>query len=406
MTQAFSGWRVVAGAFTIAVFGWGLGFYGPPVYLHAVTAERGWPVAWVSAAVTLHFLVGALVVARLPRLHARFGLARVTWSGSVLLVVGLLGWSAAFAPWQIFAAALLTGAGWVTLGAAAVNAIIQPWFIKQRPRALSMAYIGASIGGVIFSPAWVLLIGWLGFQGAALLVGAVTLVVIGWLMRGVTARRPEELGQSPDGDPNAAPPAPPNAAMDGAALWRDWRFRTLAAGMALGLFAQIGLIAHLFSLMVPALGAAWAGLVAGLATASATLGRTAFGWLLRPGVDRRRAAALSYAVQIGGVVALLASGLAEPWLILLGVFLFGFGIGNATSLPPLIAQAEFPPWQTARVVALIVALAQGAYAFAPGIFGLLRDATGDATAMLVLAACIKGLAILAFVAGRARIAAA
>ena len=33
------------------------------------------------------------------------------------------------------------------------------------------------------------------------------------------------------------------------------RFLTLAAGMALGLFAQVGLLTHLFSLLVPALGA-------------------------------------------------------------------------------------------------------------------------------------------------------
>jgi hypothetical protein len=27
----FYGWRVVAAAFVLAVFGWGLGFYGPPI---------------------------------------------------------------------------------------------------------------------------------------------------------------------------------------------------------------------------------------------------------------------------------------------------------------------------------------------------------------------------------------
>ena len=38
--------------------------------------------------------------------------------------------------------------------------------------------------------------------------------------------------------------------------------------MAIGLFAQIGLIAHLFSLLVPALGAQYAGLAMGVATAA------------------------------------------------------------------------------------------------------------------------------------------
>src|SRR4051812_34935339 len=55
---AFFGWRVVWAAFVVAVFGWGLGFYGPPIYLEAVRAARGWPVALVSGAVTVHFLAG------------------------------------------------------------------------------------------------------------------------------------------------------------------------------------------------------------------------------------------------------------------------------------------------------------------------------------------------------------
>ena len=45
--------------------------------------------------------------------------------------------------------------------------------------------------------------------------------------------------------------------------------------------------------------------------------------------------------------------------------LFGAGIGNTTSLPPLIAQVEFVTEDVARVIALIVAVAQGTYAFAP-----------------------------------------
>jgi len=34
-TQSFFGWKVLAATFTLAIFGWGVGFYGPPVFLHA-----------------------------------------------------------------------------------------------------------------------------------------------------------------------------------------------------------------------------------------------------------------------------------------------------------------------------------------------------------------------------------
>jgi hypothetical protein len=47
-SNPFFGWRVVGAVFVLAMFGWGVGFYGPPVYLHAVRETRGWPVALVS----------------------------------------------------------------------------------------------------------------------------------------------------------------------------------------------------------------------------------------------------------------------------------------------------------------------------------------------------------------------
>src|SRR5216117_1393143 len=55
--RVFYGWRVVAAAFVLAVFGWGVGFYGPPVFLHAVREVHGWSLPLVSAAVTAHFVV-------------------------------------------------------------------------------------------------------------------------------------------------------------------------------------------------------------------------------------------------------------------------------------------------------------------------------------------------------------
>ncbi len=88
------------------------------------------------------------------------------------------------------------------------------------------------------------------------------MVVTIWLLADpLFSRTPQQMGLPPDGDAQGAPPAsvpsPRAKAAAGPLLWRDRRFLTLAAGMALGLFAQIGLIAHLFSLLVPALGAQW-----------------------------------------------------------------------------------------------------------------------------------------------------
>ncbi len=399
---AFFGWRVAWAAFLVAAFGWGVGFYGPPVFLHAVQEARGWSVATVSAAVTAHFIAGAVVVAGLARLHRRFGVAAVTRAGAVLSAVGVLGWASAAQPWMLFAATLLSGAGWAMTGAAAINAIVSPWFAQRRPAALGLAFNGASIGGVVGSPLWVALIASFGFPVAAAAVGLVMVGALWWLSARVLALTPASLGQVPDGAPLGATSAKPprEAAPLPPRPWGDRRFATLALANALGLFAQIGLIAHLLSLMAPVLGTGGAGLAMGLATACAVAGRTALGWVLRPGADRRLVLAGTYGLQVVGSLAMLASGVEAVPLLLAGVVLFGLGLGNATSLPPLVAQGDFAEADVARAVALVTAVGQAAYAFAPAAFGLLREAAAGGTAVFVAAALVQLAAIGAILARR------
>jgi MFS family permease len=169
----FFGWRVVDAAFVLAVLGWGTGFYSPPIYLQTIQQNRGWPVGLISTAVTTHLVVGAVVVANLPTLHARFGIPNVTKAGALFLAIGVFGWASATASWQLFTATLFSGAGWAAMGGAAVNAIISPWFVRTRPAVLSMAYYGASIGGVVFSPHWAAGIALLGLPIAAAAIGIV-----------------------------------------------------------------------------------------------------------------------------------------------------------------------------------------------------------------------------------------
>lgn len=402
--RPFFGWHVVAATFLLAVFGWGMGFYGPPVFLYAVVLRTGWPVAMVSAAVTVHFLFGAVVVANLPRLYRRFGVPVVTVTGAVLLAIGTLGWALAAQPWQLFLTALPSGAGWVAMGAAAVNALIAPWFSRRRPAALGMAYNGASLGGVIFSPLWIALIARIGFAPAALAIGGVMVVTVGILSVLVFRHTPDSLGQTLEGE-ERAPTVQPEYLAD-RSFWRDCKFLTLAAAMMLGLFAQIGLLAHLFSLLVPALGEGLAGVAMGSATVAAIFGRSLVGWLMPAAADRRLVACASYGAQLAGsLVFILSAGAGGRWLFL-GIVLFGLGIGNATSLPPLIAQQEFSPAEVSRVVPLIVAIGQAGYAFAPAAFGLLRTGstagvTGSAT-LFLCAATIQVAAIGCLLLGRGK----
>jgi len=77
----YHGWKVVACAFLIAVFGWGFGFYGIGVFLAELVERRGWATSVVASAITVLYLVGAVLIAFIGNAFARFGPRRVVLVG-------------------------------------------------------------------------------------------------------------------------------------------------------------------------------------------------------------------------------------------------------------------------------------------------------------------------------------
>jgi len=346
-------WRVVWAAFVVAMFGWGVGFYGPGVYLAALHRSHDWSIATISLAITAHFLLSAVLITALPEAYRRFGAAPVTIGGAVCTAAGAIAWTNASQIWLLVPALLLSGVGWSAMSGAALNLIVAPWFERDRPKAISMAFNGASIGGLLFTPLWTTLIVHVGLAAAGLAVALATLAVVCPLAWVILRRAP------PRAAAQVAPPLPRRA------LLGQSRFLTMSAAFALGLFVQIGLFAHLIARLEPAFGATIAALAISLATLCAVLGRGLLGWLLGEH-DRRLAAGANLLVQAAGTLLLaFGEGMAP---LALGCVLFGLGVGNLTSLPPLIAQREFRPADVGTVVALVTAINQAVFAFAPRHF--------------------------------------
>ena len=378
------GSRVVWTAFVVAVFGWGVGFYGPAVYLQVLHQSRGWSLSILSAAITAHYLVGAVLIVGLPDAYRRFGIGHVTVVGTLCGAAGAIAWGCAQQPWQLVPALLLSGAGWAAMSGAALNAMVAPWFERDRPKALSMAFNGASVGGVVFVPLWMALASGFGLAHAAFLVGVAMVAIVCPLACLVLRRQPA----------GAVSKARPLSRL---ALLRQPRFLTISLAFALGLFAQIGLFAHLIARLEPVLGPGLAAGSTSLITVCAIVGRTLLGKFLGEH-DRRLVAAGSLLAQTAGSL-LLALG-EDSVILTAGCILFGSGVGNLVSLPPLIAQREFRLVDVGTVVALVTALNQAVFAFAPAIFGGLRDLTGSYVVSFLVAAAIQALAAVIVAWGR------
>jgi MFS family permease len=312
--STFFGWKVVTTAFVVATFTFGVGYYGPSVFLKVLHEQRGWPVSVIGWAITLHFLVSAILVAKLPEAHHRFGIALTTFVGVVALAFGILCWSVALVPWQLFAAAGVSGVGWAATSGAAIIAMVSPWFDRRRPLALGHALNGASAGGIVFAPLWVVLIARIGYAPAIALVGVVMCAVLVPLIWRYLRPTPASLGLAPDGagiavnEQHSVRTACPRVSLG--QLFRRRSFATLSVSFALGMFAQVGVVAHLVTHLAPILGIAEAAGALSVITASAVIGRTLLGAALGA-TDRRVVAAANFVMQACGVT-LLAVARQQP----------------------------------------------------------------------------------------------
>jgi MFS family permease len=372
----FYGWNVVAATFVMALSSFGLGFYGLTVYVATLQRVHGWSAAVVSAPVTVYYVAGALVTAAIGGVYERFGPRRVVAGGGVAMAAGVAALGGVDHPWQLYPVFLVMSLGWGAMSGAAINILLAPWFHRRRGLAVSLAFNGATLGGVIVAPALIPLVDALGFQRAQALAGGALLVTLLVVAFGIMRRGPAELGLGPDGDPPPSAAAAPAA--PAAPRWRrqalcTWRFWSVSAPFALGLAAQVGVLTHLVSLVTPALGGAGAARAVSATTAAGLVGRLATG-LVVDRLNRRAVASATLAVQIGGL-ALLGWAPAGVGLYA-GCVLFGLGVGNLTTLPGLVLAVEWPRERFSGLVALVVGINQFTFAFGPSLVGVLRDRTG------------------------------
>jgi predicted MFS family arabinose efflux permease len=305
-------------------------------------------------------------------------------------------------PWQLYLTFPVMSVGWASMSGGAINIILAPWFQRHRGLAVSIAFNGATLGGVIIAPALVLLIGAVGFARALVMAALGLLAMLLPVTTAVMRRSPEELGLGPDGAPSRSTLAGRSAGGDrrwrGDAL-RTWRFWSVSAPFALGLAAQVGVLTHLVALVAPTLGADGAARAVSATTGAAMIGRLVTG-LVVDRLNRRLVSSGTLVIQIIGL-ALLA-GAPSAVVVYTGCALFGLGVGNLTTLPGLILAVEWPRERFSALVGLVVGINQFTFAFGPSLVGLVRDWAGAWGPALGACTVLQAIAAALIVLGPGR----
>jgi MFS family permease len=375
----YPGWRVVIACFFAAVFCWGFGLYGHGVYLTELQRIHGWPTSVISGAVTGFYLLTALFVVFISDAISRLG-PRIVMLGGMTCFGGAVASLAVInAPWQLYLTYMVMAAGAATMHVGAISNVVGLWFDRKRPLAISLALNGASTGGILVTPALVLVIAYVGFPaailGAMLLVAAILLPAIAFWVD-----RPPTRGAE---SPAAAAAA---TGWTRATALRSRKFWSVTAPFAMALTAQVGFLVHQIAIVEPALGRAQAGLSVGILTVTALVGRIVLGaWAGR--LDLRRFTAWSMASQSVALLAMMLS--SNNIVLLIACAVYGFSAGNLVTMPSLVIQREFETKAFGMLVGLTWAITQFTYAFGPGIMGALRDLAGSYVVALALCMAMK-----------------
>ena len=387
----YAGWRVVLACFLMALSIFGFALYGQGVYLAELQRLNGWSASLISGASTLSLLIGNVIVIFTDEIVARLGVRRLVLAGIASLAGSMALLAFASAPWTLYAAFALMSLGWVGMGTVVISALVGSWFVKRRGLAISLAFLGASSGGVVVTPLLVLLVAHVGFQAAMLIAATVMLAVLVPVTFAWVGPPPASAGPVVPriGDPSRPQASAPPDGISRRQVVRRLAFWTIAIPFALGVMAQVGFIVHQIAMLEPKIGPVRAGFAVSVMTSMAIVGRLSLG-MVADRIDPRIAAAVSLLSQAAALLTIWQTD--DVQMVLAASAVFGFSIGNLITLPPLIIHREFEATSFTVVMGLFTAISGTIGALGPGLIGLVRGWSGNYGAALALSIVLEIIA--------------
>jgi MFS family permease len=324
----FDGWRIVVMMLAAQTLTTGATTYAYSLFLKPIGAEFGVDPSRLafgqSVFLILMMPIGLVAGVALDRRSIR----ALVIAGALVFAAGLALMAAAASLAALFAVyCTIVSAGALLAGPVPANKLVVSWFLRMRGRALGVASIGTSAGGVLMPPLCAWAIGAFGWRHALLLVGGVTLAVIVPSAWWFIANRPEDRGQLPDGDPVPARVDPiEERRVPLLPLLRERNYWgiALAFGLAWAVISSLLSFFHVYTERL-GIGPGASARVMALFSAVAVPGKVLFGAAAER-IDRRWLVWLGLALQLS-YVAVLRS---EPsyGVLLAASVVFGISLGG------------------------------------------------------------------------------
>ncbi len=331
--RIFYGWWVVVAGAIIAAMGGGVYFYGFTTFFLPLSKDFALTRTATSSVFAVARLEGGLEAPLAGWLIDRIGARKLLIFGLVLLGAGYIGlhWVNSFLMFAILYIGVIS-IGFNTGYGLAVFALANKWFIRQRSMATGIVSLAMGLGGAVIVPSLAWLIIQYGWQMAAVVVGATSLIV-GLPLCLVIRNLPEDKGLLPDGDKAVVEQAGEPVESGGEVSFavrealKTPAFWILSFALALRLFVVGGMWVHMIPLLVfKGLEEQAAANAIGLLLIVSLAPRFFFGWLgdIWP---KRYLLMLGCFLETGAVVILLMA--QSLWQVYLFTILMALGYGVA-----------------------------------------------------------------------------
>lgn len=395
------GWVILAASFATLGVMYGT-TYAFPVFFVALVQEFGWSRASTASVFSLNMMVAGLSAPLVGHLVDRYGPRRVLPWGAVLLGSGLLLCSATGSLWHLWLAfGLVDALGGGILGPVAHTTLLSNWFIRSRGSAIGIAFAGMGAGLFVFSPVAQAAMDRVGWRGAFIVLGLVSLALLLPLTVLCQRDRPEELGLGPDGGweprrPSASPASRAAAAAEGPNLATALRSPGFWGFVSCFFFTPVSMmsvtthqVAHVVDLGFEKTTAVN---VLGTVGMLSSIGRVLFG-ILSDRIGRVWTATLSYGCSALGilVLTLLTPAWGAGWLYLFALF-FGISFGARGPIVSAMTADAYRGRQYGTIFGLIHLSNGLGAAVGPWVGGALYDATGSYRLAFAMAMTAAGLA--------------
>jgi MFS family permease len=410
----YYGWLIVAVAFVTMAIGV-TGRTAFSLLLPPLIDEFKWYRGLAAGAFSFGFLVSAVLSPVVGRVVDARGPRIVILAGVVLMSSGLLLAPWVASPWHLYATLGVAVGGGANMMTYTVHSQFLPnWFVRRRGLAISIAFAGAGVGGVLLLP-WlqtsILSEGWRASCVAMGLLVLVGIAPLAFLVR----KSPAEIGQNPDGDtasPDVVAKRSAAAIVDPVWAATEWtlgraartaRFWWIALGYFLALIAWYAVQVHQTKYLVEVgfspLVAAWA---LGAVSVMAIPGQILLG-ALSDRVGREwiwTAGCLGFVISYAALLGLEHS--QSSALLYAMVFAQGFlGYALTSVMGPIVAEIFEGPHYGSIFGTITIALIGGG-AVGPWMAGAIHDATGSyqIAFLLIIAFCLVSIVAIWMAAPR------